>query len=101
MTRETISLPLDGIRVVELGTMITAPYAAMMLAELGASVIKIENPDGGDPFRATVMGHYGPDFVAYNHSKRSLTLHLKSDAGKAAFSKLLVKADVLVENYRS
>ena len=94
-------LPLFRVRVLELGTMITAPYAAMMLAELGAKVIKIENPDGGDPFRATVTGRYGPNFVAYNHSKRSLTLDLKTDAGKATFRKLLLISDVLIENYRS
>jgi crotonobetainyl-CoA:carnitine CoA-transferase CaiB-like acyl-CoA transferase len=95
------SLPLSGVRVLELGTMITAPYAAMILAELGADVIKIENPDGGDPFRATVTGRYGPNFVAYNHNKRSLTLDLKSDDGQAAFRRLLAKSDVLVENYRT
>src|SRR5882757_2247229 len=94
-------LPLDGVTVLELGTMITAPYAAMMLAELGAAVIKIENPDGGDPFRATVTGRYGPNFVAYNHGKRSLTLDLKSERGQMIFRALLRRADVLVENYRS
>lgn len=101
MMRETISLPLDGIRVVELGTMITAPYAAMLLAELGASVIKVENPEGGDPFRATGGGHYAPNFVAYNHGKRSISLDLKADDGKQAFRRLLERSDVLVENYRA
>src|SRR5258706_10800094 len=94
-------LPLFRVRVLELGTMITAPYAAMMLAELGASVIKIENPDGGDPFRATVTGRYGPNFIAYNHGKRSLALDLKSEDGRTVFGKLLGTSDVLVENYRS
>jgi formyl-CoA transferase len=95
------TLPLAGVTVLELGTMITAPYAAMMLAELGATVIKIENPEGGDPFRATASGRYGPNFVAYNHSKRSLTLDLKGERGRAIFRDLLQRADVLVENYRS
>jgi formyl-CoA transferase len=81
--------------------MITAPYAGMMLAELGASVIKVENPDGGDPFRYTGQGRYGPNFVAYNHSKRSLCLDLKSAEGAKAFDALLRRADVLVENYRA
>jgi crotonobetainyl-CoA:carnitine CoA-transferase CaiB-like acyl-CoA transferase len=101
MTREMASLPLDGVKVVELGTMITAPYAAMLLAELGASVIKVENPEGGDPFRATGGGHYAPNFVAYNHGKRSISLDLKADDGKRAFRRLLERSDVLVENYRA
>jgi crotonobetainyl-CoA:carnitine CoA-transferase CaiB-like acyl-CoA transferase len=93
-------LPLHGVTVLELGTMITAPYAGMMLAELGASVIKIENPNGGDPFRATGGGSYGPNFVAYNHSKRSLALDLKSERGRTVFEALLRQSDVLLENYR-
>jgi crotonobetainyl-CoA:carnitine CoA-transferase CaiB-like acyl-CoA transferase len=96
-----IPLPLDGVRVLELGTMITAPYTAMLLAELGASVIKVENPESGDPFRATGGGRYGANFVAYNHGKRSLALDLKSPDGQRVFRKLLEQSDVLVENYRS
>jgi len=96
-----VSLPLAGVKVLELGTMITAPYAAMLLGELGASVIKVENPDGGDPFRATAGGRYGPNFVAYNHGKRSIALDLKDQMGKRVFHKLLEESDVLVENYRS
>jgi formyl-CoA transferase len=72
MAQETHSGPLHGVKVIELGTMITAPYAGMLLGELGASVIKVENPDGGDPFRATSGGNYGPNFIAYNHGKRSI-----------------------------
>jgi formyl-CoA transferase len=101
MIQEAISLPLDGVKVLELGTMITAPYAAMLLSELGAKVIKVENPDGGDPFRATGGGRYGPNFVAYNHGKRSISLDLKAEDGKQAFRKLLERSDVLVENYRT
>ena len=58
----------------ELGTMITAPLAGMMLADLGAEVIKIEHPQGGDPFRSFRGGQYSPHFVAYNHGKRSMKL---------------------------
>lgn len=101
MMSEQANLPLRDVKVVELGTMITAPYAAMMLGELGASVIKVENPDGGDPFRYSATGRYGPNYVAYNHGKRSLCLDLKSEPGRDAFSALLIKSDVLVENYRS
>src|ERR1700739_849798 len=95
------SLPLDGVKVLELGTMITAPYAAMLLGEMGASVIKVENPDGGDPFRSTGGSRYGPNFVAYNHGKRSITLDLKDKLGKQAFRRLLEESDILVENYRA
>lgn len=97
----SVSLPLVGVKVLELGTMITAPYAAMLLAELGASVIKIENPQGGDPFRATGGGRYGPNFIAYNHGKRSIALDLKDRKGKKVFRQLLERSDVLVENYRA
>jgi len=98
---QTPARPLDGVTVVELGTMITAPYAGMLLGELGAAVVKVEPPDGGDPFRATGGGPYGPNFIAYNHGKRSITLDLKSEPGQEAFRRLLRRADVLVENYRT
>ena len=91
---------LSDVLILELGTMITAPLAAMMLADMGAQVIKIENPNGGDPFRATLGGDYGPNFVAYNHNKRSLKLDLTKAAGKAVLEKLIRKADVVLENYR-
>ena len=67
---------LKGVRVVELGTMITAPLAGMMLADLGAEVIKVEHPEGGDPFRSFRGGLYSPHFVAYNRGKRSMRLDL-------------------------
>jgi formyl-CoA transferase len=91
---------LKGVRVVELGTMITAPLAGMMLADLGAEVIKVEHPDGGDPFRSFRGGHYSPHFVAYNRGKRSIKLDLRTEAGRSILLKLLGRADVLLENYR-
>lgn len=91
---------LDGIRVIELGTMITAPLAGMMLADLGADVIKVERPDGGDPFRSFRGGLYSPHFVAFNRNKRSVTLDLQSPDGKAKLKGLLSGADVLLENFR-
>ncbi len=63
---------LKGVRVVELGTMITAPLTGMMLADLGADVIKVERPDGGDPFRSFRGGLYSPHFIAFNRNKRSV-----------------------------
>lgn len=91
---------LEGIRVIELGTMITAPLAGMMLADLGADVIKIERPDGGDPFRSFRGGLYSPHFVAFNRNKRSVTLDLQTEDGKATLRRLLSGADVLLENFR-
>jgi crotonobetainyl-CoA:carnitine CoA-transferase CaiB-like acyl-CoA transferase len=92
---------LKGVRVVELGTMITAPLAGMMLADLGADVIKVERPDGGDPFRSFRGGLYSPHFIAFNRNKRSVALDLQTEAGKASLRALLAKADVLLDNYRS
>jgi crotonobetainyl-CoA:carnitine CoA-transferase CaiB-like acyl-CoA transferase len=92
---------LKGVLVVELGTMITAPLAGMMLADLGAEVIKVEHPDGGDPFRSFRGGLYSPHFIAYNRGKRSIKLDLRNDAGRTILLKLLGRADVLIENYRA
>ena len=91
---------LDGVRVLELTTMITGPLAGMLLADLGASVIKIENPEGGDPFRYFRGGHYSGHFIAYNRNKRSLTLDLRSLRGKEILLDLVKQADVLIDNFR-
>ena len=85
---------LSDVLILELGTMITAPLAAMMLADMGAQVIKIENPNGGDPFRATLGGDYGPNFIAYNHNKRSLKLDLTKPQGKAVLEKLILRKNI-------
>jgi crotonobetainyl-CoA:carnitine CoA-transferase CaiB-like acyl-CoA transferase len=92
---------LKGVRIVELGTMITAPLAGMMLADLGAEVIKVEHPQGGDPFRSFRGGFYSPHFVAYNRGKRSIKLDLRNAAGLEALTRLLKRADILIENYRA
>ena len=91
---------LDGILVIELGTMITAPLAGMMLADLGARVIKVEHPNGGDPFRAYRGDLYSPHFAAYNRNKESVQLDLQSATGQDALHKLIARADVLLDNYR-
>jgi formyl-CoA transferase len=91
---------LDGVRVIELTTMITGPLAGMLLADFGASVIKIENPDGGDPFRYFRGGRYSGHFIAYNRNKRSLTLDLRSSRGREILLGLLKSADVLIDNFR-
>ncbi|MGE0748216.1 MAG: CaiB/BaiF CoA transferase family protein [Rhodospirillales bacterium] len=86
---------LDGVRVVELGTMITGPFLGMLLAEQGADVIKVENPDGGDPYRRHAAG-----FEAVNLGKRSVVLDLRTAEGREALLKLARHSDVLVENFR-
>lgn len=92
---------LKGIRVIELGTMITAPLAGMILADFGADVVKVERPDGGDPFRSFRGGLYSPHFIAFNRNKRSVALDLQTEAGKTSLRALLATADVLIDNYRS
>lgn len=96
----SVTPPLQGIRVIELTTVVTGPYAGMMLADLGADVIKVEQPDGGDPFRGFQGGSYSAYFCAYNRNKRSIALNLRSEAGLTTIRKLLASADVLLDNMR-
>ncbi|MFB9127541.1 CoA transferase [Paraburkholderia dipogonis] len=93
--------PLAGVKVVELTAMITGPLAGTLLADLGAEVIKIENPNEGDPFRAFRGGNYSPYFCTYNRNKKGVTLNLKGDLGRGALLKLLEGADILIVNFRS
>ncbi|HEX3950353.1 MAG TPA: CoA transferase [Steroidobacteraceae bacterium] len=90
---------LSGIRVLEQGTFITGPCAGMMLADLGADVIKIESPEG-DPYRAYQGGQYSPHFQAYNRNKRSLALDMKLKSDCALFERLASEADVYIQNFR-
>jgi crotonobetainyl-CoA:carnitine CoA-transferase CaiB-like acyl-CoA transferase len=90
---------LDGIRIVEQGTFITGPCAGMMLADLGADVIKVESPDG-DPYRSYQGEHYSPHFQAYNRNKRSIALDLKQPADRGVFDGLVREADVFIQNFR-
>lgn len=90
---------LEGVRVIELGTTITAPLAAVMLADLGADVIKVERPEG-DPFRRFRGGAYSPHFIAYNRNKRSVVIDLTQDTGREQMQQLLASADVFVDNVR-
>ena len=93
---------LAGIRVLEVGNFMAAPFCTLQLADLGADVVKIENPDGGDQTRASgpFLEGESSSFVRLNRNKRSLALDLKSSRGKEAFRKLAGRADVLVENLR-
>lgn len=91
--------PLKNIKVLEQGTFITGPCAGMMLADLGADVIKVESRDG-DPYRAYQEGQYSAHFQAYNRNKRSIALDLKAEADKAVFDRLVGEADVYIQNFR-
>jgi len=90
---------LNDIRVIEQGTFITGPCAGMMLADLGADVIKVESPDG-DPYRSYQGDHYSPHFQAYNRNKRSIVFDLKHSADRGLFDGLIREADVFIQNFR-
>lgn len=95
--------PLAGIRVVDLSKILAGPYVTMSLADLGADVIKVEHPDGGDPTRQWGPPFNGPEatyYLAANRNKRSVTLDLKSAEGQQAVQQLIADADVVIENFR-
>lgn len=91
---------LSRFTILDLGTFITAPYAAMLLAELGAEVIKIERPEGGDPFRWFSGGKSSPHFQAHNRHKRSVALDITSPRGQEILHLMIKEADGLVINVR-
>ena len=97
-----MSAPLSGIKVIEIGTLIAAPFAARMLAEFGAEVIKIEAMGQGDPLRKWRKLHEGTSLWWYlqSRNKKSLALDLKSPEGLGLIKQLLGDADVLIENLR-
>ena len=89
----------DGVRVLELGQIYKGPYCGLLLAQLGADVIKIE-PPGGEPLRSrSDMQVESHEFVMLNSNKRSVVLDLKTDAGRQALLDLVETADVLIENF--
>jgi crotonobetainyl-CoA:carnitine CoA-transferase CaiB-like acyl-CoA transferase len=90
---------LSGIRIVEQGTFITGPCAGMMLADLGADVVKVESPSG-DPYRSYQDGQFSPHFQAYNRNKRSLVLDMNARADRALFDDLVRNADIYIQNFR-
>jgi crotonobetainyl-CoA:carnitine CoA-transferase CaiB-like acyl-CoA transferase len=90
---------LSGTRIVEQGTFITGPCAGMMLADLGADVIKVESP-AGDPYRSYQGGQFSPHFQAYNRNKRSVVLDLGGEVDRGLFEGLVRDADVYIQNFR-
>ena len=94
--------PLKGIKVIELGTLIAAPFCSRILAEFGAEVIKIESPDGGDQLRQWRKMYEGTSLWWYvqSRNKKSLTLNLRSAEGQEIVRKLVQDADIVIENFR-
>jgi formyl-CoA transferase len=93
---------LADIRVVEVGNFMAAPFCAAQLADLGADVVKVENPDGGDQVRTTApfLDGESSSFIRLNRNKRSLALDLKAQRGKEIFRRLIARTDIVVENLR-
>ncbi len=98
-----MSLPLEGIRVLDLSRLLPGPYCTLILADLGADVVKVEDPDGGDYIRQ-MPPHLGDEgsalFHALNRNKKSVALDLRAPAGREAFCTLAAGADVVVESFR-
>jgi formyl-CoA transferase len=98
----TLAKPLTGLKVIELGSLIAGPFAARIMAEFGAEVIKIESPDGGDPLRKWRKLYEGTSLWWYvqSRNKKSLTINLKHPAGREIVHQLVAEADIVVENFR-
>src|SRR5205807_2919822 len=96
------NVPLSGIRVVDLTRILAGPFCTMMLADMGAEVIKVETPGQGDPLRGQGVIKDGLSwyFAAFNRNKRSLSLNLREPEGKAVLARLIAGSDVLIENFR-
>ena len=95
-------LPLQGVRVIEFCNVAAGPFCGMLLADMGADLIKVEHPKGGDSMRQwpPLSGGYSENFASLNRNKRSVTLDLKDPAGKARARELIASADVVIENNR-
>ena len=98
----SVPLPLAGVRVIEVCNVAAGPFCGMLLADLGADVIKVENPEGGDTLRSwpPITEGYSENFASLNRNKRSVTLNLKNPADIALFRQLAADAQVLIENNR-
>jgi crotonobetainyl-CoA:carnitine CoA-transferase CaiB-like acyl-CoA transferase len=95
-------LPLTGLRVVDLTRILAGPFCTMLLADMGAEVVKIETPGTGDPVRrqGAIRDGLSWYFAAFNRNKRSLTLNLRHEEGRAVLARLIAQSDVLVQNFR-
>jgi crotonobetainyl-CoA:carnitine CoA-transferase CaiB-like acyl-CoA transferase len=101
-TAQTSSLPLTGLRVLDFTRVLAGPMCTMLLGDMGAEVIKIEDPRHGDDTRAwaPLVGGWSTYFLSVNRNKKSVALDLKSEEGKALLTQLIQSADVLIENFR-
>ena len=101
-TQQETPLPLAGLKVLELGSLIAGPYASALLAQFGAEVIKVEPPGVGDPLRKWRKLHEGTSLWWYvqSRNKKSVTLDLRSEQGQEIARELACEADILVENFR-
>ena len=95
-------LPLEGVRVIEFCNVAAGPFCGMLLADMGADVVKVEHPKGGDTMRAwpPLTGGYSENFASLNRNKRSVTLDLKDPRDRDEARRLVLGADVLIENNR-
>ncbi|HSQ12011.1 MAG TPA: CoA transferase, partial [Candidatus Deferrimicrobium sp.] len=91
---------LAGIKVIEAASYVTGPFASQLLADLGAEVIKVEEPQRGDPFRGWGERNYSSTFCSLNRNKKSVTLDFRSDEGRDVLLRLLTSADVFIQNFR-
>ena len=91
---------LGGIRVIELANYVTGPFASLLLADLGAEVVKVEQPGHGDPFRGWGEKLYSATFCSLNRNKKSVTLDIRRDEGRDIFLKLAAGSDIMIENFR-
>ena len=91
---------LAGIKVIEAASYVTGPFASQLLADLGAEVIKVEEPKRGDPFRGWGERNYSATFCSLNRNKKSVTVDFRTDEGRDVLIKLLTGADVFIQNFR-
>ena len=101
---EAEKLPMSGVRIIDVGTFLAGPYAASILGEFGAEVLKVEHPIAGDPMR-----HFGTPtkrhdatlaWLSEGRNRKSVTIDLRKKEGVQLFLKLVAKSDVLIENFR-
>src|SRR5829696_1299763 len=91
---------LAGIKIIETASYVTGPFASQLLADLGAEVIKVEEPARGDPFRGWGERNYAATFCSLNRNKKSVTIDFRTDVGRDVMVKLLTRADVFIQNFR-
>ncbi|MDP6667764.1 MAG: CoA transferase, partial [Dehalococcoidia bacterium] len=95
---------LDGVRILDCSQILAGPFCSMLLADMGADVLKIEKPNGGDDtrrFGPPFIGNESVAFMAMNRNKRSIVLNFKEQAGVEAMKRLVKDADIVIENYRT